>query len=69
MKKYYILMVLVFIIYCIIAFRVKDDRKLLLATNIIFAVSEAILTTRNYLKNNKKSKNIDRLTASLLRRG
>lgn len=54
MKKYYILMVLVFIIYCIIAFRVKNDRKLLIATNIIFAISESILTARNNLKNNKK---------------
>lgn len=47
-------MVLVFVIYCIIAFFVKGDRELLIATNIIFAVSESILTTRNYLKNNKK---------------
>ena len=47
-------MVLVLIIYCIIAFRVKDDRKLLISTNIIFAVSESILTARNNLKNNKK---------------
>lgn len=54
MKKNYILIILSFIIYFIIAMLTKNNIKLLIIVTIIFAILETMLITWNITKNNRK---------------